>query len=291
MKEFLAVVLLKTTAYLPLPVLHGLGVVVGRFVYSVAPKLRRITQKNIAACFPYMDESGVNEASRAAFDELGKTTLEMGWMWGACAKRQRAAVKSVEGETLFKSALASEKGLLILAPHIGAWEILGSYLAWHDKSVTSMYRPARMPRVDALMHSGRSAFGQTLVPTDSKGVMQVMKALKQGGISGILPDQDPKDSGVMVPFFGIPTNTMTLVPKLAQKLDVEILFAFAERLSWGRGYKIHFLKAPKGIRSDMTPIAAKALNQGVEECVEIAPSQYQWSYKRFKRTPNFSYND
>ena len=291
MKEFLAVALLKTTAYLPLPVLHGLGVLVGRLVSFSSPKLRRITRKNIEACFPTMDEAGVKQASRAAFDELGKVTLEMGWMWGANARRQKTAVKFVENEQLFKDALDSGKGVLILAPHLGAWEMIGSYLAWHDKPVTSMYRPARMQKVDALIHAGRCAFGQNLVPTDGKGVMQVMKALKKGGISGILPDQDPKDSGVMAPFFGIPTNTMTLVPKLAQKLDIEILFAFAERLPWGRGYKIHFIKASDEIRSDDTLIAAKALNQGVEQCVEIAPSQYQWSYKRFKRTPNFNYND
>ena len=64
-----------------------------------------------------------------------------------------------------------------------------------------------------------------------------------------------------------------------------MLYAFAERLPWGRGFRMHFLPAPEGIDSPDPVTAVTALNRGVEQCVELAPSQYQWSYKRFRTRP------
>jgi KDO2-lipid IV(A) lauroyltransferase len=78
---------------------------------------------------------------------------------------------------------------------------------------------------------------------------------------------------------------MTLLPRLAHKSGAAMLYCFAERLSWGRGFRLHFLPAPAAIAGDDVTAAATALNEGVEECVRIAPAQYQWAYKRFRTRP------
>ena len=78
---------------------------------------------------------------------------------------------------------------------------------------------------------------------------------------------------------------MTLLSKLAHRADTPVVFGFAERLPWGRGYRIHMLPAPAGI-ADPDPIkAATALNAGVERCARMALLQYQWTYRRFRRHP------
>ena len=97
-----------------------------------------------------------------------------------------------------------------------------------------------------------------------------------------MPDQRPKQGeGVIAPFFGVPALTMVLLSRLAERTRANVLFAFAERLPRGKGFRLHFLEAPSGIADEDLSRACAALNHGVEQCVEIAFAQYQWTYKRF----------
>ncbi len=64
-----------------------------------------------------------------------------------------------------------------------------------------------------------------------------------------------------------------------------MLFAFAERLPRGAGYALHFLPAPTQIADTDAAAAVAALNRGVEDCVRLAPAQYQWHYKRYSIRP------
>ena len=114
----------------------------------------------------------------------------------------------------------------------------------------------------------------------------MFKRLLAGGVVGILPDQQPKaGEGEFAPFFGTPALTMVLLSRLAQRTGATVLFAFAERLPRGTGFRIHIRPAPEGIADPDLPAAVAALNRGVEECVRIAPSQYQWAYKRYSIRP------
>jgi len=70
-----------------------------------------------------------------------------------------------------------------------------------------------------------------------------------------------------------------------QRTGATVLFAFAERLADGIGYRLHILPAPDGIADPDLATAVAALNRGVEECVRIAPAQYQWHYKRYSKRP------
>jgi KDO2-lipid IV(A) lauroyltransferase len=118
------------------------------------------------------------------------------------------------------------------------------------------------------------------------GVRVLFKRLTSGGVVGILPDQQPKaGEGEFAPFFDMPALTMVLLSRLAQRTGATVLFAFAERLPRGVGFRIHFLRAPEGIAAPDLPTAVAALNRGVEDCVRLAPEQYQWAYKRYSIRP------
>ncbi|MEO8777327.1 MAG: lipid A biosynthesis acyltransferase, partial [Rhodanobacter sp.] len=75
--------------------------------------------------------------------------------------------------------------------------------------------------------------------------------------------------------------TMVLLPRLAARTGATVLFAFAERLPAGAGYRVHLLPAPEGIDDPDAAVACAALNRGVQDCVELAFTQYQWQYKRW----------
>ena len=128
--------------------------------------------------------------------------------------------------------------------------------------------------------------GAKLVPTDASGVRALFQAAARNEMIGILPDQDPgAQGGVFAPFFGLQTNTMTLLPRLMQKTGATVIISYAQRLPRGQGFHLHFVPLPAVSDPDDIQAIATALNQGVEECIRQSPAQYQWSYKRFKTRP------
>ncbi len=280
----LALALLRLIARLPLPLLHGIGVVLGRVSWWVPNEIREVTRRNLQLCFPQLSDAERQRLARRNLAEVGKTTLEVPVIWFASGERTLALVREVRGEVLVRDALAAGKGVIMVSPHLGNWELCGLYLARY--AITSLYRPPRKASMEALISAARERLGARLVPTDARGVRALYQALAEGGMIGILPDQDPREeAGEFAPLFGIPAKTMTLLPRLAHKSGAAVIFTFAERLPWGRGFRLHFLPAPTGIDSSDTITAVTALNRGVEQCIELAPTQYQWGYKRFRTRP------
>jgi KDO2-lipid IV(A) lauroyltransferase len=104
---------------------------------------------------------------------------------------------------------------------------------------------------------------------------------------GVLPDQEPQDQhGVFAPFFGVPAYTMTFLSSLAKRTGAPVVFAVMERLPQARGYRLHYIRADNNIAADDPVLACTALNTCVEKCIDIAPTQYMWNYRRFRKTPD-----
>jgi KDO2-lipid IV(A) lauroyltransferase len=190
-------------------------------------------------------------------------------------------VREVRGEALLDAALATGKGVIIAAPHLGCWELLNYWLC-RRTPMAILYRPPRIAAIEGLLRKVRGALAPEQVRADGAGVRTLYKRLAAGGTVGILPDQKPRaGEGQFAPFFGRDALTMVLLPRLAARTGATVLFAFAERLPRGTGYRIHLLPAPPGLADADLGIACGALNQGVQHCVELAFAQYQWQYKRY----------
>ena len=150
-----------------------------------------------------------------------------------------------------------------------------------------MYQPPKIAAVDRLLKETRSRSGVSLAPTNRRGVAQLLKALQQGELVGILPDQVPgPEGGVYGEFFGHTAFTMTLVSKLLQRTDARVFCGFAKRLEWGRGFELVMEEANAAIYAQSLDESVQALNHSVESLVEKAVSQYQWEYKRFRNMPD-----
>ncbi len=104
------------------------------------------------------------------------------------------------GELLDRSA---GKGVIVLSPHLGAWELAGLYLAAQGPT-TIFYKPQRL--LDDLIRAARGRSGATLAPTTPGASGCWCTVWNEGSTPGILPDQEPKgESGaVFAPFFGVP---------------------------------------------------------------------------------------
>ena len=149
--------------------------------------------------------------------------------------------------------------------------------------LTVLYRPARKPLLAKLMQGARERVGLNFVPTNLSGVRLMIKALRQGHAVGLLPDQvPPQGMGQWAPFFGRDAYTMTLGARLAQQTGATVLLAWGERLSWGRGYTLHFREMNAALSGELDA-AVLQINQAMEGLIRECPQQYLWAYARYKQ--------
>lgn len=273
--------LLRLLGLLPLRVLHAIGAGIGRLSLALRTGTAHTTSVNLRLVRPSLDAPAHAALLRQVMEDSGRSATEIAKIWGNDAERALDMVREVRGEALFDAALASGKGVIIAAPHLGCWELLNYWLC-RKTPMAILYRPPRIAAVEGLLRKVRGALAPEQVRAEGAGVRTLYKRLAAGGTVGILPDQKPRaGEGEVAPFFGQNALTMVLLPRLAARTGAAVLFAFAERLPRGEGFRIHLLPAPEGLADADLSIACRALNLGVENCVELAFSQYQWHYKRY----------
>jgi len=278
--------LFRLLARVPLPVMHALGIALGWLVWWCAPDYRRRFKENAT-------NAGFTPAQyRPAIGAAGAMAAELPWLW--CRPKGESVlpkVKRWDGIEAFEAALDERKGVILLTPHLGSWELFGQavgerFMSSHGP-ITALYRPPRKAFMAGLMDGSRDRPGLQTLPTTVAGVRGLMRALRGGGYTGILPDQvPPEGQGAWAPFFGKPAYTITLPGRLAQQTGAHVFLGVCERLPRGRGYAIRFEAFDGTAFSDRkaTPeAAAAALNVGIEGLIRSLPGQYVWDYARYKQ--------
>ncbi len=277
--------ILVSTAVLSLRTIHILGTAIGLLAWVTNSRIRRISEKNIALCFPELDTHQQNQLVKKVLFETGKNILETGKMWQGDIDSTLSLIQECENQHLIDQALKNKQGVILAIPHYGSWELTGLYMAKHYP-MTSMYAPQSNQQIDDLIRTARSRTGANLVPTDNKGIRALSKALKQGELVSILPDQSPKSNGVFAPFFGQQCYTMTLLSKLAKSSNAKVIYTYAKRLDNSQGFKLIFREGKRDLTDLDLQESVAELNLNIENLVRETPQSYQWTYKRFKKQPD-----
>lgn len=278
MTKFLATTLFNLLAHLPLRVLHGAGAGLGWATYLLSGRYAERLRANLGREWEGKPEEAFRTVLRANAAELGKGVAELPWVWRRPLEQILSKVQVAAGWELVEAARARGKGLIVLTPHIGCFEVIGLHIGAR-MPMTCMYRVPRLAWMDGIIRSGRERGQMKLARADIGGVRTLLKALKRGEVIGILPDQVPSNGeGEWAPFFGRPAYTMTLVGRLLEASDASVLMCVAERLPHGAGYAISFTP----MTLDATHSIPVQINQAVEQAVRSCPTQYLWSYNRYK---------
>jgi KDO2-lipid IV(A) lauroyltransferase len=267
---------LRLAASLPLAWLHGAGAALGWLVYACSPRYAARLRANLYASGVCSGEAQCKALLRRAIAETGKGMLELLAVWfGSDEKVARLAV-ACDGWEVVEAARARGKGIIIVTPHLGCFEMVSLYFV-QRLPMTVMYRQPRVAWLEPLMIAGRSRWQATVAPANLRGVRMFYRTLLHKGTVGLLPDQAPSaGEGVWADFFGRPAYTMTLPGRLQRATGAAVIMVFAERLARGQGYHMHFEELPTA-RFDEA-----ALNRAIEAQVRRRPEQYLWSYYRYK---------
>lgn len=278
--------LLRLLSLCPLWLLHGLGAAMGWLTWALSPTYRARFKANVQT-------AGLSwRQARPAVAHAGRMIGELPWLWLRPHDQGLGARVRLEGREHVEAVLAQGHGLILLTPHMGCFEVTAQAYAeaYGERApITVLFRPARKAWMRALLDGTRERPGLATAPANLAGVRQMLRALRQGQVVGLLPDQVPPEGlGVWAPFFGRPAYTMTLAAKLSQQSGAPVLLIWGERLPWGRGYVVRVLPGPQ-LPADATPEAAATLiNQAMEALIRLAPQQYLWGYHRYKNPRRLS---
>lgn len=282
---YIVIGLIKLFGFIPFQQAQKFGQWLGKQAYKRPTNMRRIAQINIGLCFPELSAVEQDKLVQAALVETAKSGAEMGVMWGAGPDKGRNLVRKVHNLEALTDALNSGKGVLLSAPHLGNWEVM-NHVATMYATVTALYKPAKNKVLDRWMRESRQKTGGLLVPASREGIKAMFVALEKGQLAGILPDQEPKErSGVVAPFMGVDTLTPKLPHELLIKTGARAVFGFAKRLPNAEGFEVYFFTPDDDIYSEDVQVSAASMNRVIEKMVRLAPEQYQWTYKRFRRGP------
>ncbi len=274
--------LFRLTARLPLLLIHKLGAVLGWAVWRLSARTRTMTMRQLNNALP--DLNPQSPLVRAQALEMGKAALEIPMMWQAPRERLEPLILDAQGAEVLHAAQARGKGVIVMTPHIGCWELAGHWLQWHYP-ITVLYRPATSPAWEALLRQGRTRFGTQLAPTDVRGVRQLYSALRRGELVMMLPDQVPTPpSGVIGTWFGQQARSMTLWHRLAQQSGAALVLCACERLAPGQGFRMHLWSVPEAAHNPDAEQASEAFNRELESMALRWPAQYVWSYNRYKHS-------
>lgn len=273
--------------YVPLSVLRTLA----RFVawgMTQFPnlKMNHTINTNLALAYPNLNDVQRDQLRHAIITNQALSSVESVKSWAMPPGWSIAQIKQVHNLPILEAGLKHPNGMLAIVPHLGTWEIMNAWLNQFG-SPTIMYKPVKGQLSNDFILQGRQRLNATLVPTDATGVKSIFKTLKQGGFSIVLPDHVPDPSGgVVVPFFGIPTLSSTLAPKLASKTGCALVGLACTRRADGNGFDIrcYDLNDPALYDKDST-VATAALNQAIQAMITPLSEHYMWGYRRFKHVP------
>ena len=273
----LATLLFKLIGSLPLGVAQALGWCAGWLAWQLPSRYKRRAAQNLKQAFP---ESTANTL-RAALLQSGQLIYEMPFWW---TRRDHAFLNTklaCDNWQQFDDALALGKGVILLSPHAGCFELLGPVYSGRYRS-TVLFKPPHLEWLQDWIIKMRSREQLTMAPANQSGVRTLVKTLLRGHTVGILPDQVPSEGdGVWAPFFGKPAYTMTLVQRLQKLSGATIFILGAKRNGIGQGYTLHYKKLDQALPDDLIA-AATIINQEMEAMIAQMPEQYLWGYNRYK---------
>jgi len=274
-RRLLLKISLNTIAALPLTVVQIFGGLLGLLAY--------VGSKQYCTLFKPQYEAVVNERKLPL--KLWKAVCASGmlfsdslWIWRN--PKKALAMTTVHNWNIVQAAMSEGKGMIILSPHLGGFEIIPRFLANHFPA-TIMYRPSRQKWLNEVVESGRAYPNMHFVPTNIHGVRHMTRALSKGEVIAILPDQVPSGGdGIWANFFGRPAYTTTLPVRLARRHNTPVVMFTAKRVGLGKGWIIDAERLDTF--SEDANTAAKQLNTAIENAVLVAPEQFIWSYNRYK---------
>ncbi|MDD5627827.1 MAG: lysophospholipid acyltransferase family protein [Elusimicrobia bacterium] len=274
-----------TVSFLPRPAEVSLGRLLGRLLYALDWKRKRIGRENMARCLPELPATERERLLAENYRHYGILALELIHYFSPFPGHYPAYVRRVvvlEGYEHWRKANARGKGVIFISGHFANWELMVAVGGLHGIPLTLVTRHLKPEWLHLQIEAGRLSIGCRCV-YQPRTLPTILKALRQGESLGIAMDQYmPPPMGSPTPFFGTRVDTLAAVGPLAARTGAAVLSATQRREPDGR---VRVILSPALDLGPLLkdPAATNArLVREIENMIRANPSQWLWIHRRFK---------
>ncbi len=276
---WVVVAALRPLVWLPWPVQRGIGRALGRLMFHAVRFRRHVVDVNLRLCFPEMPEAERRRLALRHYEAIGIGFMETWFTWWA--RSERMPRYEIAGREHLEAAAAEGRGVLLLTAHFTTLEICGRMLIEEKIPLGCLYRDPDDPVIAHLMRSRRK-LGMT-VSVHMEDLRGLIRALKDGHTIWYAPDQGKRTKmSAVLPFFGVPAMTSMATTRIARMSGARVVPYFGRRLEDG-SYQLEILPALENFPGEDPEEDSIRINRLIEENIRLAPEQYFWVHRRFKR--------
>ncbi|MBI4352368.1 MAG: mitochondrial fission ELM1 family protein [Candidatus Omnitrophica bacterium] len=251
-------------------------------------KRRIIAIRNLRAAFAGEKTTAeIKRIARRSFQNLALSAVEL---LRAPEFDQGYLARHVEfaGLERFQPFLGKRGGLIFLTAHFGSWELLNIFSGMLGHPMAALARPQKHPLSDQFLNSLRASKGSVLI-RKGMNVREILRALRDGKVVGILNDQDGGKKGIFVPFFGRLSSTPSGAAAFARRVGCPVFPVFIVRT--GKISHRVEVEAPLFVSEDSQPEKAeegllREFAAVLESKIRRFPDQWLWAHRRWKSTPD-----
>ena len=278
----MAVAVVKSLEWAPLPLAHGLARFYVRLLDLAIPRLRRVALRNLSFAMPELDSARRARIADGVFRSIARLLVAFARLPSIHRGNLDAWIRA-EGAEHFQAAIRRGRGVLFATAHLGNGELSAFAHGLLTGPMNVVARPLDNPPIDRLVERRRALSGnRPLFKKDS--ARAILKALAANQAVGVLIDQNASpDSGVFADFFGVPACAGTGFAKIAWRSGAAVIPGFALWMENERRYVLRFYPAVA-----MTGDAARdtrELQRQLEAVVREYPDQWLWIHRRWKTRP------
>jgi predicted exporter/lauroyl/myristoyl acyltransferase len=202
--------------------------------WRLAAHRRKIVIQNLQ---PVLKDDSVAAAvaARALFTEFALKIADL-WRYEAGVDLDNW-VMQWEGWEIYLAARARGRGVLLVTPHLGNWEIGGAFLPRKGIQLIVLTQPEPDPRLTEMRQAARALRGveTIVVGEDAFAFIEIIKRLQAGATVALLMDRPAAPTAVTVQLFGRPFSASIAAAELARASGCAILPACIVRN--GHGYE------------------------------------------------------
>jgi KDO2-lipid IV(A) lauroyltransferase len=281
----IALSILRLFAFVPYSWTVQIGYGLGSLFGCLPHQRKRVVLKNLSLCFPELSEQEIKRLATEHWRLFGRSVLERSRVWLGSAE-QIFSLVDLQADI----PLGDNKARILVIPHFVGFEsgfmalsAMAQQNGW--QAGAGLYQNMKNPFFNQKIIEWRNRFGGKSIARQSR-LLELIREIKSGNFIFIAPDIDlgPKDS-VFVPFFGIQTNTITAISRLARACNAEVCLMITTLNADRSKYICRIQRALENFPSD-DPVADTArLNRCFEDEIRLRPAEYYWVHKRFKYRP------
>jgi Kdo2-lipid IVA lauroyltransferase/acyltransferase len=261
------------------------GAAVGRLGYSPLRFRRGLAEAQLRAAFPERDAAWIRRTARASFEHIGRETVTLLRMSKLDPDTLRARTE-VAGLEAGDAAFRAGRGVVIVAGHLGNWELGAAMVAMRGYPIDAIVQRQRNPLFDDWIVGARRRLGVNVIER-SQAPKQALRSLRAGRVVAFVADQNAGRHGVFVPFFGRLASTHRGPALMALRTGAPILLAVPLHIGEQR-YRMTLepIEVDRGgDGEEAVRRVTAAFTARLEAAIRTAPEQYLWQHRRWKTRP------